>query len=82
MRDVGRVELGAQTYSESFNLDGRPAAGIAVSLLPDANAIAVSNEVKAKMDELAKSFPDGLAYIIPYDTTKFVGQRSARSIGR
>jgi hydrophobic/amphiphilic exporter-1 (mainly G- bacteria), HAE1 family len=72
VRDVGRVELGAQTYSESFNLDGRPAAGIAVSLLPEANAIAVSNEVKTKMDELAKSFPEGLNYVIPYDTTKFV----------
>ena len=72
IRDVGRAELGAQTYSESFNLDGRPAAGIAVSLLPDANAIAVSNEVQAKMDELAKAFPQGLAYVVPYNTTKFV----------
>ena len=57
IRDVGHAELGAQTYSESFNLDGRPGAGIAVSLLPEANAIAVSNEVQAKMDELAKSLP-------------------------
>src|SRR5579872_7276435 len=72
VRDVGHAELGAQTYSESFNLDGRPAAGIAVSLLPEANAIAVSNEVKAKMDELAKAFPQGLNYVVPYDTTKFV----------
>ena len=72
IRDVGHAELGAQTYSELFNLDGRPAAGIAVSLLPDANAIAVSNEVKAKMDELARSFPEGLVYRIPYDTTEFV----------
>jgi hydrophobic/amphiphilic exporter-1 (mainly G- bacteria), HAE1 family len=72
VRDIGRVELGAQTYSESFNLDGRPAAGIAISLLPGANAIAVANEVKAKMDELAKSFPEGLSYLTPYDTTKFV----------
>ena len=72
IRDIGRVELGAQTYSQSFNLDGRPAAGIAISLLPDANAIAVANEVKAKMDELAKSFPQGLTYLTPYDTTKFV----------
>ena len=60
IRDIGHVELGAQTYSESFNLDGRPASGIAISLLPDANAIAVADEVKAKMDELAKSFPAGL----------------------
>jgi HAE1 family hydrophobic/amphiphilic exporter-1 len=72
IRDIGRVELGAQTYSQSFNLDGRPAAGIAVSLLPNANAIAVADEVKTKMDELAKSFPAGLSYVTPYDTTKFV----------
>ena len=72
VRDVGHAELGAQTYSKTFKLDGRPAAGIAISLLPEANAIAVSNEVKAKMDELAKSFPQGLAFVIPYDTTKFV----------
>ena len=72
IRDVGHAELGAQTYSESFRLDGRPAAGIAVSLLPDANAIAVSNEVQAKMDELAKAFPQGLNYVVPYNTTKFV----------
>jgi HAE1 family hydrophobic/amphiphilic exporter-1 len=72
IRDIGHVELGAQTYSESFNLDGRPAAGIGISLLPNANAITVANEVKAKMDELAKSFPPGMSYLTPYDTTKFV----------
>jgi hydrophobic/amphiphilic exporter-1 (mainly G- bacteria), HAE1 family len=72
VRDVGRVELGAQIYSVAFNLDGRPAAGIAVSLLPDANAVAVSKEVYDKMEELKKSFPEGLEYIVPYDTTKFV----------
>src|SRR5580700_11259473 len=72
IRDIGRVELGAQTYSQSFNLDGRPAAGVAISLLPDANAIAVAEEVNVKMAELAKSFPEGLVYQTPYDTTKFV----------
>jgi hydrophobic/amphiphilic exporter-1 (mainly G- bacteria), HAE1 family len=72
IRDIGHVELGAQTYSQTFNLDGRPAAGISISLLPNANAIAVANEVKAKMDELAKSFPAGLTYATPFDTTKFV----------
>jgi HAE1 family hydrophobic/amphiphilic exporter-1 len=72
IRDIGRVELGAQTYSQSFNLNGRPAAGIGISLLPDANAIAVADAVKVKMDELAKSFPQGVKYLIPYDTTKFV----------
>jgi HAE1 family hydrophobic/amphiphilic exporter-1 len=72
IRDIGRVELGAQSYSKSFNLDGQPAAGIAISLLPSANAITVADAVKVKMDELAKSFPQGLTYVTPYDTTKFV----------
>jgi hydrophobic/amphiphilic exporter-1 (mainly G- bacteria), HAE1 family len=72
IRDIGRAELGAQTYSSSFNLDSRPAAGIQISLLPDANAIAVADAVHAKMEELAKSFPKGLTYVTPFDTTKFV----------
>jgi len=72
IRDIGRVELGAQTYSVAFNLDGQPAAGIGISLLPNANAIAVADEVKTKMAELAKTFPQGLTYLTPYDTTKFV----------
>jgi HAE1 family hydrophobic/amphiphilic exporter-1 len=72
IRDVGRVELGAQSYSQSFNLDGRPSAGIAISLLPNANAISVADAVKAKMDQLAKAFPPGVSYLTPYDTTKFV----------
>ena len=72
IRDVGHVDLGAQTYSEAFDLDGKPAAGIAVSLLPEANAVAVSKAVHDKMEELKKSFPDGLEYVVPYDTTKFV----------
>ena len=72
IRDIGHAELGAQTYSEAFEYDGRPAAGIGISLLPGANAIATANKVKAKMDELAKSFPEGLTYVTPYDTTKFV----------
>ena len=72
IRDVGHVDLGAQTYSEAFDLDGKPAAGIAISLLPEANAVAVSKAVHDKMEELKKSFPDGLEYVVPYDTTKFV----------
>jgi HAE1 family hydrophobic/amphiphilic exporter-1 len=72
LRDVGRVELGAQTYSQSFLQDGRPATGIAIYQLPEANAITVAKEVNAKMAELAKSFPQGLAYSVPFDTTKFV----------
>jgi HAE1 family hydrophobic/amphiphilic exporter-1 len=72
IRDIGRAELGAQTYSSSFNLDGKPATGIQISLLPDANAIAVADAVHSKMEQLAKSFPEGLVYLTPFDTTKFV----------
>ena len=72
IHDVGRVELGSQTYSEAFTHDGKPAAGIGISQVPEANALAVAKGVRAKMEELAKGFPQGLAYSIPYDTTKFV----------
>ncbi|MBX5106307.1 multidrug efflux RND transporter permease subunit [Rhizobium lentis] len=72
VRDIGRVELGAQTYSQSFTQNGRPAAGIGIFQLPEANAIAVAKAVRAKMEELSKSFPPGLEYHMPFDTTKFV----------
>jgi HAE1 family hydrophobic/amphiphilic exporter-1 len=72
VRDVGRVELGAQTYSQSFMQNGRPAAGIGIFQLPEANAITVARDVAAKMAALSKSFPPGLAYDVPFDTTKFV----------
>lgn len=72
LRDVGRVELGAQTYSQVFTLDNRPATGIGVFQSPGANAINVAGEVKNKMAELAKNFPQGVTYDIPFDTTKFV----------
>jgi HAE1 family hydrophobic/amphiphilic exporter-1 len=72
IRDIGRVELGAQTYSQSFMQNGRPAAGIGIFQLPEANAIDVAKDVAAKMTELSKGFPPGLAYTVPFDTTKFV----------
>src|SRR5215467_9241404 len=72
VRDIGRVELGAQTYSQTFKLNGAQGAGIAIYQLPDANALDVANSVRAKMAELAKAFPPGLAYDIPFDTTMFV----------
>ncbi|MGM5057032.1 efflux RND transporter permease subunit [Rhizobium sp. 814_E9_N1_1] len=72
IRDIGRVELGAQTYSQSFMQNGRPAAGIGIFQLPEANAIAVAQAVNTKMQELSKSFPQGLEYHVPFDTTKFV----------
>ena len=72
LSDVGRVELGAQTYSQVFRLNGRPAAGLAIFQTPDANALAVAAAVRAKMAELAHAFPPGLSYAIPFDTTRFV----------
>ncbi len=72
LRDVARVELGAQTYSQSFELNGKPAAGVAIYQTPGANALNVEKEVNAKMAELARGFPQGLTYSVPFDTTKFV----------
>ena len=72
LRDVARIELGAQTYAQDFKLDGKPAAGIAIYQTPDANSLKVAGEVAAKMAELARRFPPGLHYTIPYNTTIFV----------
>ena len=72
VRDVARVELGAQTYAQSFALDSKPAAGIAIFQLPNANALNVANLVNAKLAELAKSFPAGVVYDVPFNTTRFV----------
>ena len=72
VRDVGRVELGAQTYSQIFSLNGKPAAGIGIFQSPGANALEVEQAVKAKMAELARAFPQGLVYSTPFDTTMFV----------
>jgi HAE1 family hydrophobic/amphiphilic exporter-1 len=77
LRDVGRVELGAQTYGQVFNLNGKPAAGLAIFQSPGANALEVATEVSAKMQTLAREFPPGVAYSIPFDTTLFVSQAIA-----
>jgi HAE1 family hydrophobic/amphiphilic exporter-1 len=72
IRDIGRVELGAETYSQAFELNGKPAAGVAIFQLPDANALDVATRVNARMAELAKAFPQGIGYSVPFDTTRFV----------
>src|SRR5258706_114857 len=69
---VGQVELGAQTYSQVFTLNDKPSAGIGIYQTLEANALDVAGAVAAKMKELAKSFPPGLTYSIPFDTTTFV----------
>ncbi|HZR85221.1 MAG TPA: multidrug efflux RND transporter permease subunit [Bradyrhizobium sp.] len=72
VRDVGSVELGAQTYSQIFSLNNQPAAGIGVFQSPGANALEVQQAVEKKMAELARAFPQGIKYDTPFDTTKFV----------
>ncbi|MFZ5427295.1 MAG: efflux RND transporter permease subunit, partial [Thermodesulfobacteriota bacterium] len=72
LRDVARVELGARDYNFSGKRDGKPTVPMGVFLAPGANALATADLVKAKMDELAKRFPAGITYSVPYDTTKFV----------
>jgi len=72
IRDIGRVELGAQTYSQFSRMDNAPAAGIAIFQLPGANALDVAAAVKATMAAEAAKFPEDLVYAIPFDTTLFV----------
>ncbi len=74
IRDVGRVELGAQTYGQTFFVNDAPAAGIAVFQSPGANALDVEKAVRTRMLELAREFPQGLVHEIPFDTTKFVDE--------
>src|SRR5207244_8310924 len=51
LKDIGRIDMGAQTYSQDFKLDGKPAAGIAIYQTPDANSLKVAKEVAAKMEQ-------------------------------
>ncbi|MET3842802.1 multidrug efflux RND transporter permease subunit [Bradyrhizobium sp. OAE829] len=74
VRDVGWVELGAQTYSQVFSLNNKPATGIGVFQSPGANALEVEKAVEAKMAVLAKAFPQDVKYDTPFDTTKFVSE--------
>jgi HAE1 family hydrophobic/amphiphilic exporter-1 len=74
VRDVGRVELGAQSYGQIFTLDGKPAAGLAIFQSPGANALNVAGEVRGKMASLRRDFPPGLTDDIPFDTTIFVNE--------
>jgi len=72
IKDVARIDLGAQTYSQDFKLDGKPAAGIAIYQTPNANSLKVAAEVAAKMEQLSRRFPPGLHHSIPYNTTIFI----------
>ncbi len=72
VRDVARIELGAQQYSQQFMLDGKPAAGLAIFQLPSANALTVAKAVAGQVTGLAKAFPQDMTWSVPFDTTRFV----------
>ena len=72
LKDVSRVELGAETYGQGFRLDGKAAAGIEIFQAPEANALATADRIHAKMAELARAFPPGLTYTVAFDATKSV----------
>ena len=70
--DVARVEIGAENYGFESRYDRNPASGMAISLAPGANALDTANAVRDRMAEFAQRFPEGIDYVIPYDTTPFV----------
>jgi multidrug efflux pump len=72
VRDVGHVELGARSLDTTSKLDGRPNASLAVWALPDANAIAVADRVRARMEQLKKNFPEDIDYTVSLDMTPFI----------
>jgi len=74
VRDVGRVELGAETYSSDLHFEGRSAVGLGIVALPTSNALDVSKQVRAELDRLSTKFPAGMYYKVAFDSTTFVNE--------
>ena len=72
VRDIARLELGAQNYDSSTTLLGKPVIGIGIFLQSGANALEVAQSIRTKLEELKQKFPSGVDYVVPFDTTKFV----------
>ncbi|ALJ28664.1 multidrug resistance efflux pump [Stenotrophomonas acidaminiphila] len=72
LKDVASVAFGASNYGFDTRYNGKPVAAFAIQLLPGANALDVSKAVRAKMDDLAPSFPPGVSWFTPFDSTTFV----------
>jgi len=72
IRDIGRAELGAEDYASSLTFNGKTGMGLGVLQLPTANAIDVRDRVVEAIEELSKTFPPGLKYVLAFDTTKAV----------
>ncbi len=73
LKDVGRAEIGAESYDTNLMYSGHEAIGVGVQQLSNANALEVDKAAKAELIELAKSFPPGIKYVIAFDTTTVVG---------
>ena len=72
LKDVARIELGAQAYGTRARLNGNPSTGIGVQLSPTGNALATAKAVSKRIDELSPFFPPGVKASIPYDSSRFV----------
>jgi multidrug efflux pump subunit AcrB len=79
LRDVARIEMGAQNYNQSCTFDGHPSVGLSIYQLPGTNALDVAKDVRAKMEELKIRFPEGVDYDIAYDTTPYI-RESVREV--
>jgi hydrophobic/amphiphilic exporter-1 (mainly G- bacteria), HAE1 family len=74
IKDVARIELGAQVYDQWCEITGKAAAAIAVFQLPGANALSVARNIETAMEKMKKSFPEGMTYSIPFNPTTFVDE--------
>ncbi|RAH97682.1 hydrophobe/amphiphile efflux-1 family RND transporter [Acuticoccus sediminis] len=72
LQDVARVEIGAESYQTIARYNRQPASGMAIQLATGANALDTAEAVRARVDEFAQFFPEGVSYVVPYDTTPFV----------
>ncbi len=72
LKDIARVELGAESYSYFSRIGGKNSAIISISQIPEANAIELSNKLRKRMEELSKHFPQGIEYKIQHDETTYV----------
>ena len=72
IKDIARVTLDAKSQDVNNRFDGRPTVGLAIFMLPDANALETADMIKAKMKEMSKEFPEGVTYEVGYDTTPFI----------
>jgi len=77
LRDIARIELGAQDYATNAFVSGRESTGLAITQLPGSNALATAAAVEKALDEASKSFPPGLAYSIPYHPTDYISESIA-----